>query len=83
MVQRYNAVNLIFKGAEAKAERGDFAAAWGLFEIGNNLILLLQKKVSVDDFLEHYSGEQMEPVNVKHTIKMLKRIVDGQTDDIY
>lgn len=58
---RYNAINLIRKGAESLRENGDGGTAYALHELANNLLLVMQDKASMEQFRSCYvaSGSEM------------------------
>ncbi|MFY8092216.1 MAG: hypothetical protein ACOVN0_01925 [Niveispirillum sp.] len=45
---RYNAINLIRKGAESLRQNGDGGTAYALHELANNLLVVMQDKATMD-----------------------------------
>ncbi|EFO31360.1 DNA repair protein RecO [Roseibium sp. TrichSKD4] len=63
---KYNLVSLMREGAEALDESGDpLGRAYALHEAANNMILLLNKVDTVDEFLTCYTAGRSEPLDLE------------------
>lgn len=47
---RYNIINLMRRGADALQDAGDGGSAYALHEAANNLLAVMQGKVTLDDW---------------------------------
>lgn len=53
---RYNAINLIRRGADALQADGDGGSAYALHEIANNLLNVMEGKASFDQWNGSYTA---------------------------
>ncbi len=67
MNMKANPITLIRRGAEALRANGETSSAYGLHEIANHLLLLMDGKVSLDDWHQAYTAQNSEALDLdKH-----------------
>ena len=61
---KYDAISLLHRGAAALAQDGDTGTAYALYELANNLRLLMRGKSTIDEWNEVYVGQDREAVDI-------------------
>ncbi|MBP7336908.1 hypothetical protein [Niveispirillum sp.] len=61
---KVNVINLIRQGAEIARDAGDGMRAYSLHELANNLLLVMQGKDSLEEFMRVYVAHGSEPVDL-------------------
>ena len=67
MQMKYNAINLIRRGADALQQDGDGGSAYALHELANNMILLMTGAETLEAWNGVYTTEGTGPLDLdKH-----------------
>ena len=61
---KHNAIGLISRGAEALRARGDSGVAYALYELANNLRLLMRDECSLDEWKRAYVGADSKAIDL-------------------
>lgn len=62
---KYDAIGLISAGAQALTRAGDAGTAYALYELANNLRLVMRGKASVEDWNKVYVGADCDPIDIE------------------
>ncbi len=62
---KYNAVNLIRRGADALQRSGDASSAYALHELANNLLEVMDGRSSMADWSKCYTATGCKPLDLE------------------
>jgi hypothetical protein len=65
---KYDAIFLLHRGAEALAARNDGGTAYALYELANNLRLLMRGDVTLEQWNSVYVGQDRDAVDINKVL---------------
>lgn len=78
---RYNAINLIHRGADALQKDGDGGSAYALHELANNLLALMTGKATLEAWAGCYVATGCTPMNIDAHMDAMGSRVAVHSDD--
>lgn len=81
---KYNAINLIRRGADALHADGDGGSAYALHELANNLILVMTGKDTIEEWNGCYVAHETDAIDIdKHldSLPQPKNAAEDQGED--
>jgi hypothetical protein len=78
---KYDVISIMHRGAEALAARKDGGTAFALYELANNLRLMMRYEVTIEQWNEHYVGQDRDAVDIDKVLPPPNDDADEDCDE--